>query len=643
MVEGSLPPTAAPAGIGEADHLNSIEALLRERFGVLEQKLDELRSTVDKVGYAPAAGTNGFASKSHHHHARAEMLDPSILRPSPRPGPVAAPLEPPVMLEVPQVSRRDGSKGRHRRQAPISVPGSVPDDDGSPRASMPPLPVVMSVKDGRSTVLEGGVGNRISGSIGLRTPDRWPLPPEVPLSLGQDPIPWQPRASTREAAQQTEEGNHLGPPAPTSPPRRRTENESHSDTSPSQRPSSVSKRSVSPPLPPAPRPTRPMASTSRTSEPPPRTSPIINRSSTGVLLRKVQRGQEVFQFTVLENAWRFLEDPSSSLAAVCYARASTAVVVLAAATTLLQSIEDPLLSDFLAAIFEVSFEVLVTIEFLVRFIVSPNHIYFFRNPYNLIDLFVWLPLVLRAWVGFVADQDSDPVVWYLLFCVAPTVRLLKTLRHFDTFKLVVRAFALASEALPALLFTLAVITLSFAAAIYAVEPRANIPTLGRAIWLVIVTTTTVGYGDTLPETTAGTILCSALIIFSVLYFAIPIGMVGHAFTTVWSDRDRVLLMWNTRERLLEWGYTAADIRSLFRHFDSQGVGELNFSEFKKMVRHMGIRLSPERCLRLFELFDDDNSGVVDDKEFVRHMYPEVHARTTVNTLARPSEISSYEH
>lgn len=338
---------------------------------------------------------------------------------------------------------------------------------------------------------------------------------------------------------------------------------------------------------------------------------------------KLMRAEVLYQHKCAEKVWQLLEDPESSKAAGIYARCVCIFVVATAAITLIYSTDTPLLRNGTTMVMEVVFETIFGLEMTVRFAVTPNRRRFFRNFHNCVDLLVsFVPLSIRALIGFDLNEDKYPVAWFFLVAVTPVLRLLKTLRHFDTFKLLISAFQLAAEALPALIFTLAVMTLSFAAIIYAVEPRSNIPHLSNGIWLVIVTTTTVGYGDTLPTSTAATCVVAVLIICSVLYFAVPLGMVGHSFTVIWADRDKILLLQHTRERLRDWGYDAHDVPTLFRHFDTDGNGQLDLREFSKMVKHMGLRISAERRLKLFEVFDQDNSGIVDDVEFVRIMYPD---------------------
>merc|ERR1719498_630068 len=100
--------------------------------------------------------------------------------------------------------------------------------------------------------------------------------------------------------------------------------------------------------------------------------------------------------------------------------------------------------------------------------------------------------------------------------------------------------------------------------------------------------TTVGYGDITPVSIGGHCISSCLAVTSVLYMAMPLGIIGHAFTQVWLDRDRILLVIKMKDVLRQWGYGALDIPLLFDIFDSRGEGTLNITDFRKMVNQMQL-------------------------------------------------------
>merc|ERR1719253_1028837 len=182
----------------------------------------------------------------------------------------------------------------------------------------------------------------------------------------------------------------------------------------------------------------------------------------------------------------------------------------------------------------------------------------------------------------------------MLVCIAPILRLMKMVRHFEKIHILNSAFNQSVEALPVLLYIQMMITLVFASMIYFVEPRDNIESYPQAIWLSIVTMTTVGYGDITPQSPEGAIVVSVLVIGSMLFMAMPLGIIGSAFNQVWSNRDAVLLMSRTRDRLVKWGYTAHDIPLLFRMVDQDGDGELELEEFKELITQMKIGLDDKR-------------------------------------------------
>mmetsp|Transcript_7906 Transcript_7906/g.17579 ORF Transcript_7906/g.17579 Transcript_7906/m.17579 type:complete len:685 (+) Transcript_7906:99-2153(+) len=351
---------------------------------------------------------------------------------------------------------------------------------------------------------------------------------------------------------------------------------------------------------------------------------------------RVLRQKEVEQLQLLENhqrhgvlrclddVWNFLEYPESSTGAHIFARITPFYIVLTVAVTLVQSIDEKEvpLSGVTAAIIETSIDLLYFLEFIVRLLACPNKRVFFRSLFNFVDFFAVLPLIPRIYVGFIIPRGKmDDPPHFILLGVVPIIRLLKTLRRFEKLQLLFDAFAVALEALPVLLFTLLTIALTFSVLVYLAEPREVIPHLPYSLWFTLVTMTTVGYGDTVPSTTAGCVVTSCLIICTMLYLAVPLGIIGSAFDQTWNDRDRILLMQRTRERLNQWGYTARDIPVLFKLADSDDDGELHFHDFENLLTRMQIGLSSDRILALFQNFDRDGSGAVDSKEFVKTLFP----------------------
>ncbi|CAE8631885.1 unnamed protein product [Polarella glacialis] len=338
--------------------------------------------------------------------------------------------------------------------------------------------------------------------------------------------------------------------------------------------------------------------------------------------------------TVVEKqVWSFLEDPDFKSGGRHFARLMCLAILCGAAIPVLQTIRPPPFHVFTMGIFEAVLDFVFSLEVAIRFWACPNRMFFFLNGFNIIDLIASVcPLLAITATGGMMSLDEAALhenYWLMiLICSIPILTLLKLLRRFESFHLFLQAFKLAVEAMPVLIYNLVVLVLFFSSIIYIAEPKDGIDGIDsfpRALWFTIVTVGTVGYGDVTPRSSAGTVAAAMLIVVSALYMAIPLGIVGKAFGSVWDDRDRLLLMHRTRVRFLSGGYRAQDIPEMFFSFDMDQNGSLCLPEFVNMMQQMEIDVSGGRVLKLFKAFDEDGSGDIDDQEFVRTLFPNAYA------------------
>lgn len=59
----------------------------------------------------------------------------------------------------------------------------------------------------------------------------------------------------------------------------------------------------------------------------------------------------------------------------------------------------------------------------------------------------------------------------------------------------------------------------------------------HAMWFVLVTVTTVGFGDVSPATWSGQVFIGFVILLGVVFLAMPLATVGHNFNAVWDERQ----------------------------------------------------------------------------------------------------------
>jgi voltage-gated potassium channel len=170
---------------------------------------------------------------------------------------------------------------------------------------------------------------------------------------------------------------------------------------------------------------------------------------------------------------------------------------------------------------EWTFTLLFSVEYVLRLAAVRRPWRYARSFFGIVDLLAILPTYLSF---FLPGAQSLLVV-----------RALRLLRVFRVLKLVhfVResrqlAAALRASARKIVVFLVAVLTLVLimGALMYLVEgPVHGFTSIPASIYWAIVTMTTVGFGDIVPQTPLGQILASLLMIMGYAIIAVPTGIV----------------------------------------------------------------------------------------------------------------------
>lgn len=325
-----------------------------------------------------------------------------------------------------------------------------------------------------------------------------------------------------------------------------------------------------------------------------------------------------------ERVWEVLEDPHSSRAAWWISQTMKVIVILSVFVTNMQLSQEPITYGQTFAFLETTFDLIFFLEFLCRIFSAPSKKEYIKDAFNWADVASAMGLLLRVSIGLVMEEPTEPAratIQAILLFVLPTVRFLKLLRYFETIRLLIDAFRKSLDALPVLMYTMALMVVLSSTALYLLESRTNIPSIQYSIWLCAVTMTTVGYGDVVPKSLGGYIVASILTIASVLFLAMPVGIIGHEFTICWQGRDELLSVTRAQKALLKWGYAVEDVRSLLEYVDDDGDGLLDFSEFLGLFTEMRIGLRADTMTTLFKMCDSDQTGHIDYTEFLQHVFP----------------------
>lgn len=135
------------------------------------------------------------------------------------------------------------------------------------------------------------------------------------------------------------------------------------------------------------------------------------------------------------------------------------------------------------------------------------------------------------------------------------------------------------------------------------EIFASIP---HCFWWCIVTFTTVGYGDISPRTAAGQWINVATMILGIFFVAMPIAIIGDAFTTAWGKVEALRREKKSKDAAVE-DATESLVNTEVKHI-GPGIGTTEHD----IKRHMGRAKSYLRVLKKYdtEVNDDVRQSTV---------------------------------
>lgn len=150
---------------------------------------------------------------------------------------------------------------------------------------------------------------------------------------------------------------------------------------------------------------------------------------------------------------------------------------------------------------------------------------FLTNPYNLADILAILPFYL----GFLFNMDLRLLRLLRLF------RLFRISPYFHSLALLGSVIKQEYRPMVSALSVIAILMLFAAGGIYLLERESQPETFGdlpSALWWVVVTLSTVGYGDAVPGSALGRMLGAAIMILGIGMVALPAGMLASRFPQV---------------------------------------------------------------------------------------------------------------
>jgi len=162
------------------------------------------------------------------------------------------------------------------------------------------------------------------------------------------------------------------------------------------------------------------------------------------------------------------------------------------------------------------FEKLITfffaIEYFARIYSAHDRRSYIFGVYGIVDLLTWLPLLLFGQVS-------------VAIRLLRVLRLLKLIRYLRAMRLFFASMADIVDIIFVVLASICIIVLISGNLIHYIEPE-TFPNAFVGCWWSLVTMTTVGYGDLIPQTVGGKIEAAVLMLTGITMFAILTGTVS---------------------------------------------------------------------------------------------------------------------
>ncbi|CAO4363726.1 unnamed protein product [Caenorhabditis nigoni] len=190
-----------------------------------------------------------------------------------------------------------------------------------------------------------------------------------------------------------------------------------------------------------------------------------------------------------------------------------------------------------------------TIELILRFISCPCKVTFVTSILNIIDFVAIAPFFVNF---FLADTNkSNSSMSFAVLRVLRLVRVFRVFklsRHSVGLQILGKTFRSSVQEFCLLIFFMAIALVLFASGMYFAEqgePNSKFTSIPASFWFVLVTMTTVGYGDLVPLSPFGKVVGSMCALIGVLTLALPVPIIVANFKHFYRQENRLASMKST--------------------------------------------------------------------------------------------------
>ncbi|WP_410510090.1 ion transporter [Methanosarcina hadiensis] len=167
------------------------------------------------------------------------------------------------------------------------------------------------------------------------------------------------------------------------------------------------------------------------------------------------------------------------------------------------------------------FTILFTVEYILRLICVGRPIRYATSFFGIIDLVAILPTYFSLFL-----PGSEYLLVIRSLRLLRIFRVLKLVQYLGEADLLIRALRASRRKITLFLFTVLNLVVILGSLMYVIEGGQNgFTSIPTSVYWAVITLTTVGYGDIVPETGLGQAVASVVMIIGYSIIAVPTGII----------------------------------------------------------------------------------------------------------------------
>lgn len=184
---------------------------------------------------------------------------------------------------------------------------------------------------------------------------------------------------------------------------------------------------------------------------------------------------------------------------------------------------------------------ILTLEFIISFLVCPKKKFFVKS----VSRNAFVLGYIAYWISFIMEMnlpELHSVHSIRFFLVLKYITILKLARLFyltkriPAFNILKLTYSSSKQEIKILSFLFGMLVCVFGYVMFVAEffQNSSISNVFMGMYWALITLTTVGYGDYVPETIFGHVIAGACAVCGVIVIALPVGVIASSFSTFYN-------------------------------------------------------------------------------------------------------------